>query len=262
MSQALASIEGARKLRLLILDACRDNPFASTIVHTQGATRSIGRGLGRVEPDAGTLVAYAARDGQVAQDGDGHNSPFVTSLVHNIGTPGLEISRLFRRVTGDVMKATDRRQEPFTYGSLPDEEFYFKPPMTPAVLSEPQPEKPAPPATSVSLPSPTVLSPSPALSSAGPVAKPRAKQDEARRRVRPSAVASIGPSPVEVPIAVRRAKAPPKRSTQSRSEKANVKVARRAKLPPLPGPGWKRSGQPGNPFYKPVCANGTCQLND
>ena len=45
MSQALASIEGARKLRLLILDACRDNPFASTIVHAQGATRSIGRGL-------------------------------------------------------------------------------------------------------------------------------------------------------------------------------------------------------------------------
>lgn len=126
MTQVLGAVEGARKLRLLVLDACRDNPFAAAMVRSAGLTRSIGRGLARIEPDAGTLVAYSAKHGQVAEDGDGAHSPFVSALVKHINTPGLEINRLFRRVTSDVLVATNRRQEPFTYGSLPDEDFYFK----------------------------------------------------------------------------------------------------------------------------------------
>ena len=125
LDQVLLAVEGARKLRLVILDACRDNPFATTMRRT-AADRSIGRGLARVEPEGATLVAYAAKDGQVAQDGDGANSPFATALVRYIETPGLEINFLFRRVRDDVLNATGRRQEPFVYGSLPAAEFYFR----------------------------------------------------------------------------------------------------------------------------------------
>lgn len=128
LTQVLGAVEGARKLKLVVLDACRDNPFVASMTRSLGATRSIGRGLAQVEPEAGTLVAYAAKHGQVASDGDGGHSPFVISLAKHIATPGLEISRLFRRVTSDVLVATNRRQEPFTYGSLPDEDFYFRSP--------------------------------------------------------------------------------------------------------------------------------------
>jgi uncharacterized caspase-like protein len=93
------------------------------------ASRSIGRGLARVEPDGGTLVAYAAKHGEVALDGEGGNSPFVTALVRHIATPGIEINKLFRFVRDDVLAATGRRQEPFVYGSLPGEDFYFAAPV-------------------------------------------------------------------------------------------------------------------------------------
>src|SRR4029077_11590180 len=68
LDQALNAVEGARKLRVVILDACRDNPFANKMRRTT-ASRSMGRGLARVEPEGGTLVAYAARGGEVALDG-------------------------------------------------------------------------------------------------------------------------------------------------------------------------------------------------
>jgi uncharacterized caspase-like protein len=89
------------------------------------ATRSIGRGLARVEPEGGTLVAYAAKNGEVALDGDGTNSPFVSALLRHLPTPGLEIGMMFRHVRDDVMAATGRKQEPFVYGSLPAGGFYF-----------------------------------------------------------------------------------------------------------------------------------------
>ena len=127
LDQLLGAVEGARKLRIILLDACRENPFARQMRRT-AASRSIGRGLARVEPDGGTLVAYAAKHGEVALDGEGSNSPFVTALVRHIATPGVEINKLFRLVRDDVLAATGRRQEPFVYGSLPGEDFYFSPP--------------------------------------------------------------------------------------------------------------------------------------
>ena len=89
------------------------------------ASRSVGRGLARVEPETGTLVAYSARDGQVAADGNGSNSPFTRAFLENVNKPGVEINMLFRRIRDDVFNATGRTQEPFTYGSLPSENFYF-----------------------------------------------------------------------------------------------------------------------------------------
>ena len=91
-----------------------------------GATRSVGRGLGRIEPTRGTMVAYSARDGQVALDGDGANSPFAAALVHHLKEPGLEISLLFRKIHDTVLNKTRGEQEPFTYGALPAEALYFK----------------------------------------------------------------------------------------------------------------------------------------
>ncbi len=119
-----SSLEGAKKLRLVILDACRDNPFANQIRRTV-ATRSMGRGLAQIEPEAGTLVVFAAKHGQVALDGDGQNSPFVESLVKRIKTPNLEIRRLFDLVRDDVLASTARKQQPFSYGSLSGSEDFF-----------------------------------------------------------------------------------------------------------------------------------------
>lgn len=126
LDQVLQSVEGASKLRLVILDACRDNPFARKMTRSAG-TRSIGKGLGNIEPEGATLVAYAAKHGQTADDGASSNSPFAASLVRHMQTPGLEINLVFRRVRDEVMATTGKRQEPFTYGSLPSEAFYFQP---------------------------------------------------------------------------------------------------------------------------------------
>ncbi len=125
LEQVLTAVEPARKLKLVILDSCRENPFL-TKMRVSNASRSIGRGLGRIEPSGATLVVYAAKHGQLAMDGDGANSPFVSAFLQRVVTPGIEINKLFRLVRDDVLDATHGKQEPFTYGSLPGrEDFYF-----------------------------------------------------------------------------------------------------------------------------------------
>jgi uncharacterized caspase-like protein len=126
LDRVMNAVSGAKRLRLVLLDACRDNPFANQMRRSV-ATRSIGRGLTNVEPEAGTLVVYAAKHGQVALDGDGGNSPFVTALTKRMRTPGLEVRRLFDHVRDDVLEMTNRAQQPFSYGSLPgSEDYYFR----------------------------------------------------------------------------------------------------------------------------------------
>jgi len=90
------------------------------------ASRSMTRGLAAVEPEAGTLVVFAAKDGETAIDGDGNNSPFALAFVKNLQTPGLEVRRLFDYVRDDVMETTGRKQKPFSYGSISGrQDFYF-----------------------------------------------------------------------------------------------------------------------------------------
>lgn len=127
LNTVLNAAERAKKLRLVILDACRDNPFAAQMKRTMAsATRSVTRGLAQVEPEAGTMVVYAAKHGETALDGTGNNSPFATSLAKNLLTPGLEVRRLFDTVRDDVMDITGRRQQPFSYGSISArQDFYF-----------------------------------------------------------------------------------------------------------------------------------------
>jgi hypothetical protein len=129
LDHVVEATAGARKFRLVILDACRNNPFLASMTRV-ASSRSIGRGLSRVEPQGGVLVAYAAKAGEIALDGDKGNSPFVTALIEQLKQPGVEVGFLFRRVRDSVLDMTHGTQEPYTYGSLPGrEELYFKPPV-------------------------------------------------------------------------------------------------------------------------------------
>jgi Caspase domain len=120
LERMLSSVDGAKKLRVVILDACRDNPFAASMRHERkSGNRGVSAGLGKVEPTGtDTLIAYAAKAGSTADDGDGQHSPFATGLLKNLTVPGLDIRLAFGRVRDDVMKITSNRQEPFVYGSL------------------------------------------------------------------------------------------------------------------------------------------------
>jgi uncharacterized caspase-like protein len=127
LDRVLKALDPAKRLKLVILDACRDNPFARTMKRSV-ASRSIGRGLAKIEPTmSDTLVAYAAKAGAVASDGDGDNSPFAAALVKYIAEPGLDLRLAFGRVRDDVLKSTGNRQEPFVYGSLGGETMALVP---------------------------------------------------------------------------------------------------------------------------------------
>jgi hypothetical protein len=118
LDRVLFAIEPARQLRLVILDACRDNPFARSMRRTV-ASRAVGRGLAKVEPSSpNTMIAFAAKAGSTASDGDFKNSPFATALVERLPTPGLDLRKAFGFVRDDVLKNTGYKQEPYVYGSL------------------------------------------------------------------------------------------------------------------------------------------------
>jgi uncharacterized caspase-like protein len=137
LDRILIAIEPAKKLRLVILDACRDNPFSRTMKRTI-ASRAIGQGLAKVEPTSpNVLIAYSAKAGSTAADGDGQNSPFTTALSHHLTKPGLDVRRAFGFVRDEVLKTTNNRQEPFVYGSLGGEDV-------PLVPARPAPAAAAP----------------------------------------------------------------------------------------------------------------------
>jgi WD40 repeat protein/uncharacterized caspase-like protein len=114
-------LEPVKRLRLIILDACRDNPFARSMRRTI-ATRSVRSGYGEIDERSlppNTLIAYAQRAGFTAEDGVGSsNSPYTTALIKHLPTPGLDIELALRRVRDEVLRATKNKQEPFRYGSL------------------------------------------------------------------------------------------------------------------------------------------------
>jgi uncharacterized caspase-like protein len=140
LDRILATVEPAKRLRLVILDACRDNPFAQKMKKTL-ATRAIGRGLAKVEPASpNTLIAYSAKAGSTAQDGLGKDSPFTAALANHLTTPGLDIRRAFGFVRDDVLKTTNNRQEPYVYGSLGGEDVPLVPNRSVAPPPAPAPD--------------------------------------------------------------------------------------------------------------------------
>src|SRR6516164_7728663 len=116
LEQLVESVHSAKRLRVIIIDACRDNPFARIMKTERMASFS---GLAAVEPNSiDTLIAYAAKSGTTAQDGGGDHSPFAAALITNLFVPGLDIRLAFGRVRDEVLKKTGLMQEPFVYGSL------------------------------------------------------------------------------------------------------------------------------------------------
>jgi tetratricopeptide (TPR) repeat protein len=125
LEQVIAAVGGARKLRLVMLDACRDNPFAPTMQRTI-ALKLVDKGFSNIEPSAGFMVVYAAKHGETALDGEGTDSPFAVAVAHDIREPHVEVRKLFDIVRDDVWNATRHGQQPFTYGSPPGrDDFYF-----------------------------------------------------------------------------------------------------------------------------------------
>jgi uncharacterized caspase-like protein len=135
LDRVLFAVNPAKKLRLIILDACRDNPFAQTMKRTV-ASRGIGRGLAKVEPTTpNTMIAYAAKAGSTASDGDSKNSPFATALIEYLPKPGLDLRRALGFVRDDVLKNTGNKQEPYVYGSLGGDDT----PLVPGQLTAAEP---------------------------------------------------------------------------------------------------------------------------
>jgi uncharacterized caspase-like protein len=136
LDRVLRALDTAKRLKLVILDACRDNPFLKKLKRGV-AGRSIGRGLAQIEPTMpNTLIAFAAKAGAVANDGDTQNSPFVVALLKHLAEPGLDLRLAFGRVRDDVLKSTGNRQEPFVYGSLGGETVA----LVPQLKKPPNPE--------------------------------------------------------------------------------------------------------------------------
>jgi Caspase domain len=125
----LSRTGSAKKFRVIVLDACRDNPFSGRMQRSKkSVSRSI-TGLGSIDLSSttDTLTAYAAKLGSTAEDGDGEHSPFTTALLKNLTVPGLDVRMAFGRIKTEVMAATNGHQEPFVYGSLGGDTYALVP---------------------------------------------------------------------------------------------------------------------------------------
>ena len=108
------------KMKIIVLDACRDNPFKKS------SSRSIGNcGLSIMTAPVGTLIAYATSPNDVARDGQGRNSPYTSSFLQALNTPGLKIYDLFQQISESVSAKTNDAQRPWFSSSLSNANFYF-----------------------------------------------------------------------------------------------------------------------------------------
>ena len=124
LDSVLEQLDGAARLSILVLDACRDNPFRKRL-QASGRGAPAASGLGQASATVGTLLAFATAPGTVADDGRGRNSPFTTALLKRIETPGLEIRQLMAEVRREVREATQGRQVPWENSAL-EGSFYFR----------------------------------------------------------------------------------------------------------------------------------------
>jgi hypothetical protein len=172
----LREMEGSgAKLNVIVLDACRNNPFGGR------GLRAAGGGLATMRAPRGTLIAYATQPGNVARDGDDGHSPFTRALATTMLQPGLDVFRTFNQVGLAVDSATNGEQEPWVSNSPIQGEFYFagpsssvpivQPPPVPAMPPVALPQTPAPstPSTPATAPTQVVVQPPPLRS---PFAEP------------------------------------------------------------------------------------------
>lgn len=185
----LRQMEGAgTRLNIVILDACRNNPFSVR------GLRSIGAGLAEMRAPEGTLISYATQPGAVARDGDGPNSPYTQALAETMRQPGLDIFRTFNQVGLTVKRATGGEQQPWVSNSPIDGEFAFAGAVAPL-----------PP-----VPGPTAVQPAAMPRALAPCVKPGGER--AIRPVRPEqsepGCAPPAPAPAVRPAAVKPPAAP------------------------------------------------------
>jgi uncharacterized caspase-like protein len=136
LDMVLGTVTGAKGLRVVVLDACRDNPFTRSIRRISGTRGLPSRGLADIEV-TGTLVLYAQRAGQTALDGTGAgaDSPFATAFAARLPERGVDIRLLVSQVRDDVLATTGGKQEPFSYGSLPGVSLELAPGATDAAAA-------------------------------------------------------------------------------------------------------------------------------
>jgi hypothetical protein len=122
LNALLADLSRTTRTRIVILDACRDNPFGEKLAASQG-TRSAGgaKGLARVYAGVGSFIVYSTQPGNVALDGSGRNSPFTKALLDHISLAGADVHAVMRRVRADVQQTTREQQIPWENSSLIDE---------------------------------------------------------------------------------------------------------------------------------------------
>jgi len=113
-------------VKIMVLDACRDNPFANSLPQNKASRGGATRGLAKIERSQGMLIAYSTQSNSVAADGVGRNSPFTAALVREIQVPGLEVATVFRRVAINVNRETQGAQTPELSVSLL-QDFYLNP---------------------------------------------------------------------------------------------------------------------------------------
>ena len=159
LGKVLNAMEEARnQVNIIIIDACRDNPFYRRWRSSRRSSNV--RGLTAVSPATGIIIAYATREGNTAADGVGQrNSPFTSALLENIKKPNIDVQLMFRRVSTSVKEKTNAAQQPWTEGDLEGGEFYLNPqqsvavspspfsppPITPSPVVTPQPTPPTQP---------------------------------------------------------------------------------------------------------------------
>ena len=187
LNAVIAGMESSARVRIILLDACRDNPFQGLAGMRSIATR----GLQPIQSGVGTFVAFATAPGSTAADGDGRNSPFARALLKYIRMPGLEMNQVLRNVRADVYAATAGRQVPWDHSSLIGE-----------LVLVPQGAPAEPKVASLTVPATPAAPPAPAPASPGSAAGAPAVEPAERSTntdTRPGAVAS--PSSEPQPIA-------------------------------------------------------------
>jgi hypothetical protein len=234
LDRLIWALQSVRRLRLIILDACRDNPFAQR-VRSAGLRSAMRGGLGTLEdvgPD--TLVAFAAKAGSVSYDGDGPNSPYATALLQHLTEPGVDIRIALGEVRDDVVSMTGGRQEPYIYGSLGGATIPLVPAVAPRGEPPPPPQvsRPAPQVGTVP-PPPPVAAPSPAPAAPAVAATPPAAPATVPSPS-PTVIARINPNPNPQPAPVVREAIDPalacardeQRLTQLRADPSAEQVAK------------------------------------
>jgi formylglycine-generating enzyme required for sulfatase activity len=144
VDDVLGYLQQVKALKILVLDACRDNPLAETLKRSIGSTRGVvlQRGLAAMQAPMGTIVSYSTQAGRTAADGTGRNSPYTAAFLRHIEEPA-EIGDIFRDVSAEVFRTTGEKQLPELSLSIIGK-LYLKGPasVTAPVLPRPSPAGP------------------------------------------------------------------------------------------------------------------------